>query len=92
MLRWAVIFLVIALVAAALWVYRNCLGGGGNCEISLFPVPGCLPGALYRRNEHGEKVLAPVDLTRFGQNRNTDLRSVRHTGHDLCSRRIPSMG
>src|SRR5205823_4139869 len=29
--------------SCALWVYRDCLGRGGNCEISLFPVPGCLP-------------------------------------------------
>src|SRR5205823_4146291 len=60
--------------SCALWVYRDCLGCGGNCEISVFPVPGCLPGALYRRNERSEKVLALVDLTRFRQSiGNTDL-------------------
>src|SRR6266436_7130149 len=65
--------------SCALRVYRNCLGGGGNCEISVFLVPGYLPGALYRRNERGEEVLELLNET-WAEARNTDLRSVRHTG------------
>jgi hypothetical protein len=38
-----------------------------------------LPGALYRRNERGEKVLELLNET-WAEARNTDLRSVRHTG------------
>ena len=47
--------------SCALWVYRDCLGCGGNCEISLFPIPGCLPGTFYRRHERGEKILELVE-------------------------------
>ena len=47
----------------ALWIYRDCFGCGRNCEISLFPVPGYLPGALYHRNERGEKALELLNDT-----------------------------
>src|SRR5262249_23223458 len=33
----------------ALWFYRDCLGGSGNCEASVFPVPGCVSDPVYRR-------------------------------------------
>src|SRR5207244_9231859 len=62
--------------SCALWVYRNCLGCGGNCEISVFPVPGYLPGALYRRNERGEEVLELLNET-WAEARTADLRCVR---------------
>src|SRR4029077_11126845 len=55
--------------SCALWVYRNCLGCGGSCEISVFLVPGYLPGALHRRNERGEEVLELLNET--GQKQGT---------------------
>jgi hypothetical protein len=58
--------------SCALWIYRDCLGCGGNCEISLFPVPGCLPGALYRWNERGEKVLETFNLLKMAGKRADD--------------------
>ena len=39
------------------------LGRGGNREISLFPVSRCLPCALYRRNDRGEKALDVTNET-----------------------------
>src|SRR4029077_11160518 len=70
--------------SCALWVYRNCLGCGGEFEISVFLVPGYLPGDLYRRNERGEEVLELLNET--GQKQGTQTLGLCATQvFDLCS-------
>src|SRR5438105_11563737 len=60
--------------SGAFWVYRHCRGGGGSCEISLFPIPGCLPGTFYCRNERGKTVVGTCSSVR------TRAEARRRTG------------
>ena len=55
MLRWAVIFLVIALVAALLGFIGIASAAAGIAEISVRPFPGPLPDLLHPRFSLGEE-------------------------------------
>ena len=55
MLRWAVIFLVIALVAARVWIHGRRCGRGGNREIPVLYLPGGLPDFLHYRHNGRQK-------------------------------------
>jgi len=50
MLRWALIFLVIALVAALFGFYGYCRCGRRDCQILVLPVPGGLPDLFCYRH------------------------------------------
>ena len=78
MLRWAVIFLVIALVAA-LFGFTGIASAAAGVAKFLFFLFLVICLVLFIAGMSVAKKLEPLNET-WAEARNTDLRSVRHTG------------
>ncbi len=50
MLRWAVIFLIIAIIAALFGFTGVAAGAGCNCEVPVRPLPGAMPDLFHTGN------------------------------------------
>ena len=55
MLRWAVIFLIIAIIAALFGFTGVAAGAGCNCEVPVRPLPGAMPDLFHTGDISREK-------------------------------------